>query len=81
MNLKEALVWRQSSGKAPNSLRDFIGIQKQVLFYLVVVHLKIQFFFFFPPLVEGVVHGMQDLSSLTKDQTHAPCIGRQILNH
>ena len=25
--------------------------------------------------------GMWDLSSLTKDRTHVPCIGRQILNH
>ena len=25
--------------------------------------------------------GMQDLSSLTRDQTHTPCIGRQNLNH
>ena len=24
---------------------------------------------------------MWDLSSLTRDQTHVPCIGRQILNH
>ena len=26
-------------------------------------------------------HGMWDLSSLTRDQTHIPCIGRWILNH
>ena len=25
--------------------------------------------------------GMWDLSSLTRDQTHFPCLGRQILNH
>ena len=47
MNLKEALVWRQSSGKAPNSLMDFLGVQKQVLFYIAIVRLKIQVCFFF----------------------------------
>ena len=26
-------------------------------------------------------HGMWDLSSLTRDRTHVPCIGRWILNH
>ena len=26
-------------------------------------------------------HGMWDVSFLTRDQTHVPCIGRQILNH
>ena len=26
-------------------------------------------------------HGMWDVSFLTRDQTHAPCIGRHILNH
>ena len=26
-------------------------------------------------------HGMWDLSSLVRDQTHVPCVGRQILNH
>ena len=26
-------------------------------------------------------HGLWDLSSLTRDQTCVPCIGRQILNH
>ena len=26
-------------------------------------------------------HGRWDLSSQTRDQTHVPCIGRQILNH
>ena len=25
--------------------------------------------------------GMWDLSSLTRDRTHVPCIGRRILNH
>ena len=30
----------------PSLLMDFTGVQKQVLFYIVVVHLKIQFFFF-----------------------------------
>ena len=46
----------------PSLLMDFTGVQKQVLFYIVVVHLKIQFFFF--PLVVGMVHGLQDLRSL-----------------
>ena len=27
------------------------------------------------------LQNMWDLSSLTRDQTHVPCIGRQILNH
>ena len=26
-------------------------------------------------------HGLRDLSSPNRDQTHIPCIGRQILNH
>ena len=33
-------------------------------------------FFFF-----GVLHSMQDLSSLTKDQTCAPAVETQSLNH
>ena len=28
-----------------------------------------------------LLNGMWDLSSLTRDQTHFPCLGRQILNH
>ena len=27
------------------------------------------------------LQGMWDLSSLTRDQTHTPCIGRRSLNH
>ena len=34
------------------------------------------FFFFL-----AVRHGTWDLSSLTRDRTHVPCIGRRILNH
>jgi len=30
MNLKEALVWRQSSGKAPDSLMDFAAAAKSL---------------------------------------------------
>ena len=45
-----------------------------------LLHLKVfiwshNFFFLAAP------HGMWDLSSPTKDQTHIPCIGRQSLNH
>ena len=28
-----------------------------------------------------LLHGIWNLSSLTKDQIHIPCIARQILNH
>ena len=34
------------------------------------------FFFFFP----AIPHGIWGLSSLTRDQTHALCTGKQILN-
>ena len=34
------------------------------------------------PLVYGLsCFGVEGLTSLTRDRTHAPCIGRQILNH
>ena len=45
---------------------DFVTVL--LLFYVL-------FLFFF------WLRGMWDLSSLTRDQTHTPCIGRQSLNH
>ena len=39
------------------------------------------FFFFFFYVLAFWLQGMWDLSSLTRDQTHTPCIGRWSLNH
>ena len=41
-----------------------------------IVYKKVKSFFFL-----AAPHSMWNLSSLTRDRTRAPCIGRRILNH
>ena len=57
------------------SLLDVL-LQKDASFFFFLQVLFIYLFSF-----SDAPCSMWDLSSLTRDQTHTPCIGRQSLNH
>ena len=47
------------------------GLRLKLSLHSVEKHLSTIFFFFWP----SMLHGMQDLLSLTRDRTHTPCSG------
>ena len=63
--------WQLSAGTWHDPIYTFL---KKVFIEFVTISLLFYVLVFWP-------QGMWDLSSLTRDQTCTPCIGRQSLNH